>query len=291
VIQNKDFMKRSLKVILMGKKIRLYWWSEIFIQKKPQENYGDLLGAYLVERISGKKVQWVRVPKFNFLNYFQPLYVTIGSVLAHINSYCIVWGSGINFKEEPIAAATFLAVRGPLSRKRILELGYDCPEVYGDPALLLPLYFNPVVEKRYALGIIPHINDLQQVKEWYRDETQINIIDFNTNTIEETTKEILSCEQIISSSLHGVIVAHAYGIPGVQVCFSDRIFGDGVKYHDYFLSVGLDTYLPEPMHSAVSLEEGVSIVKKHTNKLPKESNIRNLQQGLIAVCPFKTTDV
>jgi hypothetical protein len=291
VIQNKDFMKRSLKVILMGKKIRLYWWSEIFIQKKPKENYGDLLGKYLVERISGKKVVWVRAPKWNFFNLFYPLYVTIGSVLAHINTYCIVWGSGINLKEEQIANATFIAVRGPLSRKRILELGYECPAVYGDPALLLPLYFNPTVEKRYALGIIPHINDLQQVKEWYRDETQINIIDFNTNTIEETTKEILSCEQIVSSSLHGLIVAHAYGIPAVQVRFSDRIFGDGVKYHDYFLSVGLHTYVPELMHNAVAIEEGVSKVKEHTDKLPKQSNISNLQQGLLAVCPFKTTDL
>jgi pyruvyltransferase len=275
----------------MGKKIRLYWWSEIFIQKKPQENYGDLLGKYLVEKLSGKKAVWVRAPKFNIRNYFQPLYVTIGSVLAHINTYCIVWGSGINDKKEQVAAATFLAVRGPLSRKRLLELGHECPEVYGDPALLLPLYYQPQIEKSYALGIIPHINDLKQVKECYQGQSHIKIIDFNTNDIEKTTNEILSCESILSSSLHGIIVAHAYAIPAIQVQFSDRIFGDGVKYHDYFLSVGLDTYLPEPMHSSVSLEEGVAIVKKHTDALPGPAHIAQLQKDLLAVCPFNTIDL
>ncbi|AUC78008.1 polysaccharide pyruvyl transferase family protein [Nonlabens sp. MB-3u-79] len=275
----------------MGKKIRLYWWSEIFIQKKPRENYGDLLGKYLVEQLSGKKAVWVKAPKFNVLNYFQPLYVTIGSVLAHINTYCIVWGSGINDKKEQVAAATFLAVRGPLSRKRLLELGHECPEVYGDPALLLPLYYHPQIEKSYALGIIPHINDLKQVKECYQGHSHIKIIDFNTNDVEKTTNEILSCESILSSSLHGIIVAHAYAIPAIQVQFSDRIFGDGVKYHDYFLSVGLDTYLPEPMHSSVSLEEGVAIAKKHTNSLPQTAHIAQLQKDLLAVCPFKTIDL
>ncbi|WP_339687048.1 polysaccharide pyruvyl transferase family protein [uncultured Nonlabens sp.] len=275
----------------MGKKIRLYWWSEIFIQKKPQENYGDLLGKYLVEQLSGKKAVWVRASKFNVLNYFQPLYVTIGSVLAHINTYCIVWGSGINDKKEQVAAATFLAVRGPLSRKRLLELGYECPEVYGDPALLLPLYYQPQIEKSYALGIIPHINDLKQVKECYQGQPHIKIIDFNTNDIEKTTNEILSCEQILSSSLHGIIVAHAYAIPAVQVCFSDRIFGDGVKYQDYFLSVGLTAYEPKHLTKPLPLTEAISIIKTHTDALPEPAHIAQLQQDLLAVCPFKTIDL
>ncbi|MEO9953581.1 polysaccharide pyruvyl transferase family protein [Nonlabens sp.] len=268
--------------------IRLYWWSEIFIQKKQKENYGDLLGKYLVEKISGKKVSWVRAQKFSIKNLFTPLYVTIGSVLAHINSYCTVWGSGINHKDESIASARFLSVRGPLSRKRILELGYECPAVYGDPALLLPLYHYPNVDKAFTLGIIPHINDLEIVKKLYGERKDILIIDFNTNDIEKTTNEILSCEKILSSSLHGVIVAHAYQIPAVQVKFSENIYGDGVKYHDYFLSVGLNTYQPEFIEKEIGVEEAVIMIKNHESSLPSQQVIHNLQQGLLAVCPFKT---
>jgi pyruvyltransferase len=273
----------------MGKVIRLYWWSEIYIQKKPQENYGDLLGKYVVEKISRKKVSWVRPQKFYFRNLLEPLYVTIGSVLAHINTYCIVWGSGINFKEESIARGTFLAVRGPLSRKRLLELGYECPEIYGDPALLLPLYFDPEIHKEYRLGIIPHINDLKQVKELYKDHSSIQIIDFNTNDIEKTTKQILACEHILSSSLHGIIVAHAYGIPAVQVQFSDRIFGDGVKYHDYFLSVDLEVYDPVPIDRSINEQDAIFLIQQHPSALAPSQKISLIQQGLLAVCPFKNS--
>lgn len=269
--------------------VRLYWWSEIFIQKKQKENYGDLLGKYLVEKISGKKVTWVRAQNFNIRNLYSPLYVTIGSVLAHINKYCTVWGSGINHKDETIASARFLSVRGPLSRKRILELGYECPTVYGDPALLLPLYYKPKVVKKHTLGIIPHITDLEIAKKLYGHRNGVKIIDFNTNDIEETTSEILSCEQVLSSSLHGVIVAHAYQIPAVQVKLSDHIFGDGVKYHDYLLSVGLNTYLPEFMENEEDIDKAVTVINNHESSLPSQQVIHKLQKGLLAVCPFKTT--
>ncbi|PQJ32173.1 exosortase [Nonlabens arenilitoris] len=275
----------------MGQIIRLYWWSEIYIQKKKKENYGDLLGKYLVEKISGKKVQWLRANKFYFKNLWQPVYVTIGSILEHIGTHCTVWGSGIISRDAQVAGATFLAVRGPLSRKRLQELNYNCPAVYGDPALLLPLYYHPKIEKKYKLGIIPHINDYEVVKEWYQNMEQVKVIHFRTNDVEQTTDEILSCEYILSSSLHGVIVAHAYQTPAVQVRFSNNIHGDGVKYHDYFLSVGLNTYTPMELFEAQAVEESISYIKDHIDALPSTSKIKQIQQGLLAVCPFKNTAI
>ncbi|EAS19999.1 conserved hypothetical protein [Flavobacteria bacterium BBFL7] len=267
--------------------IRLYWWSEIYIQKFSKENYGDLLGKYLIQKISGKKVRWYRANKFYVRNLWQPLYVTIGSVLEHIGAHCIVWGSGIISREAQVAGATFLAVRGPLSRKRLLELNYECPEVYGDPALLLPLYYNPQVDKKFKLGIIPHINDYNIIKDWYKDNNEVCVINFRTNDIEYTTKQILSCECILSSSLHGVIVAHAYQIPAVQVSFSKRIMGDGVKYHDYFLSVGLRAYDPLNVEEVISLRDALAVINKHDSSLPRAKDIEKVQENLLVVCPFK----
>ena len=270
----------------MSKTIRLYWWSEIHIQKKNKENYGDLLGKYLTEKISGRKVTWLRANRFYLKNLWRPVYVTIGSVLEHIGSHCIVWGSGVSNRDAQIAKATFTAVRGPLSRKRILELGYDCPEVYGDPALLLPLYFEDVQSKKYELGIIPHINDYRKVKNMMKEDLSICIIDFLTIDIESTTHQILSCKRIISSSLHGIIVAHAYNIPAVQVKFSNAIFGDGVKYRDYFLSVGLEAYHPEELVNQIDVEYWIKYVENCRNSLPVEATIKKLQDGLMKACPF-----
>ena len=195
--------------------IRLFWWNEKVIQGKSKENYGDLLGKYLVEKISGKAVVFAWPKKWSFLDYFQPIYVTIGSILTNVNHKCVVWGSGIISQEYGIKKAQFLAVRGPQTRKFLLKLGYQVPEIFGDPALLLPRFFYPKVEKKYKFGIVPHYNDWKKVKDWFIDNSELLVIDMMTTNIESKTIEFLQCEKIISSSLHGIIVAHAYRIPAI----------------------------------------------------------------------------
>src|SRR5690606_38035726 len=113
--------------------------------------------------------------------------------------------------------------RGPQTRKLLLELGYDCPEIYGDPAILLPKYFNPPVIKKYKIGVIPHYLDLEMAQALFKDQEGVIVIDLMTMDVENVTLQIMSCECAISSSLHGIIVSHAYNIPSVQVKFSDKI--------------------------------------------------------------------
>lgn len=266
--------------------IRLFWWNEKVIQGKLRENYGDLLGKYLVEKISSKKVVFAWPKKWSFLDYFKPIYVTVGSVLTNVNHKCIVWGSGIISKEYPVKKAAFLAVRGPQTRKFLLKAGCEVPEIYGDPALLLPRFFNPKVEKKYKYGIIPHYNDYKLVSNWYQDNPDIHLIDMMTTDVESKTIEFLQCERIVSSSLHGIIVAHAYGIPAVWQKFSDKVFGDDIKYQDYLESVQLSFYTPEirqVCYTNSQLEELFTIYPS----LPKLELLESLRNGLMEVCPFK----
>ena len=183
-------------------------------------------------------------------------------------------------------AATFLAVRGPQTRTYLLEKGYAVPEVYGDPALLLPNYYQPEVAKTHALGIIPHISDYAQVSEQYQNLEGVKVISLFTNDIEATTREILSCESIISSSLHGLIVPHAYGIPAVWAQFSDRVFGDGIKYRDYFESVALPPYQPE-METEIQDIAAWKHYMEWYPALPDTEVLESLKHGLLAVCPWK----
>ncbi|MAY23669.1 MAG: exosortase [Flavobacteriaceae bacterium] len=268
------------------KHIPLYWWSEIFIQKKDRENYGDLLGKYLVEKISGRPVQWIDPKKAQGWFFSKKVYATIGSILGHIKKGWIVWGSGIISRDTQVPAATFLAVRGPQTRTYLLEKGYAVPEVYGDPALLLPNYYQPEVAKTHALGIIPHISDYAQVSEQYQNLEGVKVISLFTNDIEATTREILSCESIISSSLHGLIVPHAYGIPAVWAQFSDRVFGDGIKYRDYFESVALPPYQPE-METEIQDIAAWKHYMEWYPALPDTEVLESLKHGLLAVCPWK----
>ncbi|MGB5417697.1 polysaccharide pyruvyl transferase family protein [Algibacter sp.] len=268
-------------------KIRLFWWNEIKMQGKAKENYGDLLGKYLVEKISKKKVVWSKPSTFSFYDFFSPIYVTIGSILSNVNHKCIVWGSGIVSIEYPIEKAKFLAVRGPQTRKHLLNQGYNVPEIYGDPALLLPKYYHPKVEKEYAIGIIPHYSDFKKVKDFYKNEDGILLIDLMTNNVEATTNEFLKCEKIVSSSLHGVIVAHAYGIPAVWQKFSDNVFGDDIKYQDYFESVQIPNYKSKSVDVKMNMDALQDLFKRYVY-LPKNGDIDNLCEGLMSVCPFKS---
>lgn len=262
--------------------IKLFWWSEIHLMQKPKENFGDLVGKYLVEKISHKTVMFTHPNKQKWKHKLSsnPIYTTAGSILAHVNKYCIVWGSGIINKNQVVKPAKFLLVRGSQTRHRLLQLGYFVPEKYGDPALLLPKYYNPKIEKKYKMGVIPHYNDYNWVKENYTDKN-ISIIDLMTNSIEDTAKEILECERILSSSLHGLIVAHAYGIPAVWIKFSDKLFGDDIKFQDYFESVGIKLYSPlKEIDSLTSIDFEVE------HALPDQAELEKRKQDLLETCPF-----
>jgi pyruvyltransferase len=269
-----------------SKNIRLFWWSETHLMKKPKENYGDVLGKYLVEKISNRQILWAHPKKFSIRDFWQPIYVTAGSILAHVNKKCIVWGSGIIQENQIVKPAKFLAVRGPETRRVLMSQGYDVPEVYGDPALLLPKYYNPKIDKKYKLGIIPHYVDYKFVVEHYANSNDILIIDLMTNNIEAITDKILQCKRIVSSSLHGIIVSHSYQIPAVWVKFSNKLFGDDIKFKDYFMSVLIKPYVHNTVESLTANENLESFFNEEI-ELPTQNQINKLQQGLIEVCPFK----
>lgn len=266
--------------------IPLFYWSSIKFEGKPKENYGDLLSKYLVEKISGKPVKWVQPKKQPWYKLNKANYLVVGSILAHATIDSVVWGSGIIDEKHAVAEADFKAVRGPRTREFLLKSGYECPEVYGDPAILLPRFYNPKVEKKNKIGFVPHYVDYAQVKEWYSGNEEVKVIDLLTDDVETTTREILSCQQIVSSSLHGVIVAHAYGIPAIWVKVSDKIFGDDIKYVDYLASVEMKTYAPTILVGPENLEDLQLLFKNHRS-LPSGNKIRELGEQLLRVCPFR----
>jgi len=264
--------------------IPLFFWSSVLFEKKQQENYGDLLSKFIVEKVSGRNVTFYNAPKKRKAFFQKKHLLAIGSILSYASERSHVWGSGIISRKDLVGRAKFHAVRGPKTRERILELGYDCPKVYGDPALLLPIFYNPKIPKTHKLGIIPHYIDFLGVSELYKDRPEIKVIDLIGNDLEATTNEILSCEQTISSSLHGVIVSHAYGIGSVWVRFSDKLTGDNVKFEDYFLSVEIDPY-SGTLLTDIDDRDGLMDLFQLKPTLPDLEVIKRVQQFLVESFP------
>lgn len=265
------------------KKIPLFWWSETRLMGKDRENYGDLLSKYIVEKISGRPVKWIHPKKQAWYKLNKTHYLAAGSILAQATSDSIVWGSGIVDRKIKIANSRFYAVRGPETRKYLKEQGLECPEVYGDPAVLLPDFYAPEIDKIYELGIIPHYVDFKKVLAKYQNVEGVKVIDMMTLDIEKTTDEILACKKVISSSLHGVIVPHAYGIPAMWIQFSENIYGDDIKYVDYFKSVSIEEFkLSSDFLDLLKIDQ---IFQDHET-LPDLLKIKELKKGLLNSCPF-----
>ena len=238
------------------------------------DNFGDKLNPWLIKKITGSSPIYVDI-KSSVLKI-----VAIGSIFNWCTDSAIVWGSGLaSIKDLIEHRPKILAVRGPLSRKRIREF-MQCPEIYGDPALLLPKFYCPNVEKKYKVGIIPHyVDQLQFYTKSYDPDANIHVINV-FDSVESIIDQINECECILASSLHGLIAAHAYGIPAKWIKITDNIGGDGLKFRDYLMSVDIKLYDPINIRT---ISKDPDRIKSIVGRLQAKIDVSELWE----VCPIK----
>ena len=246
-------------------------------------NFGDWIGPYLFHKITGKKP--IHASRKVYL--LQKSYMSVGSSLRKFKcrDRFTVWGSGIISTGDVFARPRSISsVRGPYTRKRCQELGYDCPEIFGDPAILMPKFYTPKIDrnKRYKLGIIPHHMQYEDVRAEYEENDDVCIIDVGEH-LEDVIDKISSCECTVSASLHGLIVSHTYNVPSGWVEFSRKLMGDGVKYHDYLDSAGTSMNAkPLNLHETKDVSELIGFARDFP--IP---NLASLQEPLLEACPFR----
>lgn len=147
-----------------GDPVKLFYCSGIC-------NFGDELSPYIVEKITGRKVLSA--------GREEPALYAIGSLLNYdvLHGNNVVWGTGLisetsarilpklfPFKRnipiliqrlEKVSSEKSLitAVRGRLTRDVLTKAGHDCPDVYGDPGILLREFFCPSEESALRRGL------------------------------------------------------------------------------------------------------------------------------------------
>ncbi|HSX38071.1 MAG TPA: polysaccharide pyruvyl transferase family protein [Chlamydiales bacterium] len=274
MIQNLDFgyksnlCRCSPEHSLIAEEPALFYWHDGAI------NFGDFLSRVIVERIVGKPLRYY-VKKT--LGQKKKL-LAIGSILYFANTGDIVWGSGINGKTLDkkfygFAHLDIRAVRGPLTRNFLMEqLRIPCPEIYGDPALLFPYLFpefkkkeNPAID--YL--IIPHYTD-----EKYFPKSEYENVVYTSDPWNNVVKKILDSKFVISSSLHGIVIAESFGIPARLLRVSNSPHNQFFKFEDYYLGTNRPHF-----QFASSIEEALQMqgeipfecdLQKLYNAFPKE---------------------
>jgi pyruvyltransferase len=211
-----------------------------------RHNFGDYLSADLVRSIAIDPVAIVdehRSGKF----------LAIGSVLWALEDGDVVWGSGaLNDKPlPPRRNVRCLAVRGPLTERVLIQQGSLNQEaikpLYFDPAILVGRIYAELrnmrpVENRTL--VIPHYSDWHHLHEWRShglfnsDCEVVNPLDHPRSI----ARRIAMAGRVISSSLHGLIVAESLGIAAIPFKLTDNR-EPSFKYEDYYAGSGRPTPL------------------------------------------------
>lgn len=272
------------KLLPANKKILLNAWAIFHLSHiTKKRNYGDDLNIYILKALSN-----CYILNSNSLKNKTEHLLAIGSILTYCNKKSIIWGSGVMHPNMPLKEKPkkVLAVRGKLSREYLIKNGVDCPEVYGDPALLLPYIYQPQTEKKYQYGIIAHWQDETDLEyiTLFQALSKIGKVKVISLTQYKNWKtvidQIIECEYILSSSLHGLIISDAYKVPNAWIEFSHPVNGDRFKYYDYFSSVNRDEKLPLIINSDFKINE-------LNKKLNAYQSININLSPLINAAPFK----
>ena len=201
-------------------------------------NLGDTLSPVIVNWMLDRRGMSLAAPVGQTKHL-----LALGSLLGRGIFDATVWGSGIlevptlqRLKHQKgVRSYDTRAVRGPKTRDVLLDYGFPCPAVYGDPGVLLPLISpaHSVASSAGPVGVIFHrTTDLSDF-ELPRGCKRISI---ETSDYQRFVEELMGCSRIVSESLHGVILAESYGVPARAFLVGDRVSTCSFKYEDWYAS-------------------------------------------------------
>lgn len=199
-------------------------------------NFGDELGPMLVSALTGDRVEWASPERCDM--------ISIGSILSQVSraversgrkEEMLVWGSGLIAPDADslCGCLRLAAVRGEMTRA---SLAIDPAIPTGDPGVLAD-FLVPAEVRSHKWGVVPHFSHRRSriVKQFARDNDFL-LID-PTDAPLEVLRKISSCHGVISSSLHGLIVAESYGLPCLWLNMPSHKHHE-FKFADYCSGVG-----------------------------------------------------
>lgn len=269
---------------------------KVYYAKVP--NMGDLLNVMIITKLFGYKVtrhtfltgelSAIGSGLGQFMLHKNPLIACIQRIIGYIFPNVTIWGTGFicnNDKDTPFYRKNmhFAAVRGELSKKRVESIiGKALNIPTGDAGILSSYLLNKPIEKTYRVGIIAHYKEqeepvFKELINHYDNSIFIDVKQHPSVVIEQISK----CEYIISSSLHGLIIADSFHIPNIHIIVSDKLLGDGFKFDDYYSAYNINHHFID-----VNVEDFPSIDYIKNNYSLTPEMIENKKKDMINSFPF-----
>jgi hypothetical protein len=213
--------------------IRLYWWNA-------RPNFGDALSELVTSYASGRRVEWAAQRQADLF--------AVGSLMRMANSVgvgrrppmdpLVIWGTGAmeDIRFDLLAErAHVAAVRGPLTAA---VLGLESA-VLGDPGLLAQEATGFAASGDIAIGVIPHFKTVPAVRSVLEDAVNKDLVIIDPcDPLDMVLRQISACRLIVSSSLHGLVVADSFGIPSVWMEPGAIHPAPHFKFEDYAAGIG-----------------------------------------------------
>ena len=215
--------------------LRLFWWKAV-------PNFGDALAPLVVSHLSGRQVTHAGAGSCDLF--------AVGSILrvARRKNRAAradgrrpwIWGSGL-LSPAPTDFLDHMQVallRGPVTAAL---LGVRAAR-FGDPGLLAPEVLGSRPEPGERIGIVPHHSqaDAAEIRALAASDPVFDLIDPRA-PVDDVLRRIAACRVIVASSLHGLVVADAFGIPSL---WADPGTQGRLKYHDYAAGIGRSLIAP-----------------------------------------------
>lgn len=205
-----------------GAIVESFWWDG-------HPNFGDDLTPWLLPKYG--VVPLHREPRTARL-------VGVGSLLEFVprESTAAVWGAGLmNDGIHPLPHASVLAVRGPLTAERI---GMEHEPPYGDPGILVSRHLaRPRSDG--AIVVVPHGHHRSHAglhRMIGQVGSDVRVVNVHQRAA-AAVPAIAAGRAVITTSLHGLITADAYGIPAVWTTLDPPLGGGDFKFRDYEAAV------------------------------------------------------
>ena len=106
-----------------------------------------------------------------------------------------------------------------------------------------------------------------------------------TNDVEGILTEIYNADLVLSSSLHGIIFAHSYGVPAIHIIANTPESKDCFKFKDYYSAFNNIKYISYKLNYKTDVKVFEEFYSHKNEYRIGQDEILRIQDNLLAVKP------